>query len=75
MSNPLCLENSFGNLARVLSVFNEEKIQEKIRGRGTCNFRMQKILIWRCQCLQFRIYGRDFKFLLSMNFLGKRQSH
>ena len=40
MSNPLCLENSFGNLGRVLSVFNEEKIQEKIGGRGTCNFRM-----------------------------------
>ena len=30
MNNPLCLENSFGNLGRVLSVFNEEKIQEKI---------------------------------------------
>ena len=30
MNNPLCLENSFGNLSRVFSVFNEEKVQEKI---------------------------------------------
>ena len=45
MSNPLCLENSFGNLGRVLSVFNEEKIQEGEGGEGACYFRMQKILI------------------------------
>ena len=30
MNNPLCLENLFGNLNRVLLVFNEEKIQEEI---------------------------------------------
>ena len=33
MNNPQCLENSFGNLGRELSVFNEKKIQEKIGGR------------------------------------------
>ena len=30
MNDPLCLTELFGNLARVLSVFNEEKIQEQI---------------------------------------------
>ena len=30
MNNPLCLENSFWNVGRVLSVFYEDKIQEKI---------------------------------------------
>ena len=34
MNNPLCLENSFGNLDRVFSVFNEEKILENIGGEG-----------------------------------------
>ena len=28
MNDPLYLEDSFGNLARVLPVFNEEKIQQ-----------------------------------------------
>ena len=30
INNRLCLENLFGNLNRVLPVFNEEKIQEEI---------------------------------------------
>ena len=30
MNNPLCLENPFWNIGRVLSVFYEDKIQEKI---------------------------------------------
>ena len=32
MNDPLCLENSFGSLARILPVFNEEKIQEQMGG-------------------------------------------
>ena len=30
MNDPLYLEDSFGNLARVLLLFNEEKIQEQM---------------------------------------------
>ena len=30
MNDPLCLTELFGNLARVLPVFNEEKILEQI---------------------------------------------
>ena len=30
MNDPLCKENSFGNLSRVPLVFNQEKIQEQI---------------------------------------------
>ena len=30
MNDPLYLEDSFGNLARVLPIFNEEKTQEKM---------------------------------------------
>ena len=32
MNDPLYLEDSFGNLAKILPVFNEEKIQEQIGG-------------------------------------------
>ena len=32
MNDPLYLEDLFGNLARVLPVFNEEKIQEQMGG-------------------------------------------
>ena len=32
MNDPQSLKNSFGNLGRVLPVFNEKKIQEHIRG-------------------------------------------
>ena len=32
MNNLLCLEDLFGNLARILLVFNEEKIQEQMGG-------------------------------------------
>ena len=32
MNDPQSLKNSFGNLGRVLPVFNEKKIQEQIRG-------------------------------------------
>ena len=32
VNDPLHLEDSFGNLARVLPVFNEEKIQEQMGG-------------------------------------------
>ena len=33
MNDPLCLENLFGNLGRVLPVFNEKKNQEQIGRR------------------------------------------
>ena len=36
MNDPLCLEDSFGNLIRVLPVFNEEKTQEPIGGHAVC---------------------------------------
>lgn len=32
MNDPLCLENSFWNLASISLVFNEDKIQEQIGG-------------------------------------------
>ena len=32
MNDPLYLEDSFGNLAKILPVFNEVKIQEQIGG-------------------------------------------
>ena len=32
INDPLYLEDYFGNLARVLPIFNEEKIQEQIGG-------------------------------------------
>ena len=55
MNDPLCLTELFGNLARVLPVFNEEKIQEQIgkhivtkckedefEGIGVTNFRFME---------------------------------
>ena len=32
MNDPVCLEDSFGNLARVLPVINEENIPKQIGG-------------------------------------------
>ena len=32
MNDPMCLEDSFGNIARILQIFDEEKIQEQIKG-------------------------------------------
>ena len=37
INDPLCLEDSFGNLAKVFPVFNEEKIQEQIGGHVVSN--------------------------------------
>ena len=32
MNDPLCLKDSFGNLAKVLPVFDEEEAKEKMGG-------------------------------------------
>ena len=36
MNNPLCLEDSFGNLASFFSVFHEEKTQKQIGRHVVC---------------------------------------
>ena len=73
INDPLYLEDSFGNLTRVLPIFHEEKIQEQMG--GTCHFQMQRVRISRYQCHQFRIYGIDFRCLLAMKLLEKRKGH
>ena len=45
MNNPLHLEDSFGNLARVLSVFHEEKIQEQIGGHVVSKCKEDMVLV------------------------------
>ena len=63
MNDPMCLEDSFGNLARFFPVFDEEKTQEIIK--GTYCFQMHKGWIWRYRCHQIRIYARDFEYFWS----------
>ena len=42
MNDPLYFGDSFVNLARVLTVFNEQKNQEQMEGRGAYCLQMQK---------------------------------
>ena len=51
---PLCLENSFGNLASILPVFNKEKIQEQ----------MGRHVIFKCKDVKFEVISvTNFGFL------------
>ena len=60
---PLCLENSFGNLVRVLPVLNEEKTEEQI-GRHVASKRKED---------EFEgINVTNFGCLLGMDLLGKK---
>ena len=66
MNDPLCLENSSGNLGRVSPVFNIENVQEQI-GKHVSSERIDLKL--------FFVYGRYLECLLAMDLFTKRQGH
>ena len=43
MNYPLCLDDSFRNFARILSVFNEEEVQKEIGGHVVTKCKEDKI--------------------------------
>ena len=45
MNDPLCLKDSFGNLASISPVFNEEKIQEQMGNTRFANAKMMNLKV------------------------------
>ena len=65
----MCLENWFGYLDRVLPVFNEEKIQEKIEG----------MLFWNAKKITLKVsasptsdFWKKFQMSLGYEFIWKK---
>ena len=69
MNDPLCLEDSFGNLARISPVFNEEKIQEQM---GNTLFANAKIMNLKVSTSSILDLWNRLQMSLGHEFIGKK---
>ena len=69
MNDPLCLEDSFGNLARILPVLNEEKIQKQM---WEMLFPNAKRMNWKVSVSPISDLWKRVRMSLGHEFIGKK---
>ena len=69
MNDPLCLEDSFGNFAKIFPVFNEDKIHEQMRNTLFANAKMMNLKVSASSILD--LWNR-LQMSLGHEFIGKK---